>query len=48
MKTIERKMITVQERVLRLRRLAEKLNSFDDYHRSDDARDVAERNLLQT
>ena len=45
MKTIERKMIAVQERVLRLRRLAEKLNSFDDYHRSDDARDVAERNL---
>jgi uncharacterized protein YutE (UPF0331/DUF86 family) len=45
MKTIERKMITVQERVLRLRRLAEKLDSFDDYHRSDDARDIAERNL---
>jgi uncharacterized protein YutE (UPF0331/DUF86 family) len=45
MKTIERKMITVQERVLRLRRLAEKLNSFDDYHCSDDAKDVAERNL---
>jgi uncharacterized protein YutE (UPF0331/DUF86 family) len=45
MKTIERKMIAVQERVLRLRRLAEKLNSFDDYHRSDDARDVVERNL---
>lgn len=38
-------MITVQERVLRLRRLAEKLNSFDDYHCSDDAKDVAERNL---
>jgi uncharacterized protein YutE (UPF0331/DUF86 family) len=45
MKTIERKMIAVQERVLRLKRLAEKLNSFDDYHCSDDARDVAERNL---
>jgi len=45
MKTIERKMIAVQERVLRLRRLAEKLNSFDDYHCSDDAKDVAERNL---
>jgi uncharacterized protein YutE (UPF0331/DUF86 family) len=45
MKTIERKMIAVQERVLRLRRLVEKLNSFDDYHCSDDAKDVAERNL---
>jgi uncharacterized protein YutE (UPF0331/DUF86 family) len=45
MKTVERKMISVQERVLRLQRLAEKLNSFDDYHRSADARDIAERNL---
>jgi uncharacterized protein YutE (UPF0331/DUF86 family) len=45
MKTIERKMILVQERALRLKRLAEKLDSFDDYHGSDDARDIAERNL---
>lgn len=45
MKTVERKMISVQERVLRLQRLAEKLTSFDDYHRSADARDIAERNL---
>lgn len=45
MKTIERKMIAVQERVARLRRLADRLSSFDDYDRSDDARDIAERNL---
>ena len=45
MKTVERKMIAVQERVSRLRRLAEKLTSFDDYRNSDDAKDIAERNL---
>ena len=45
MKTIERKMIAVQERVARLRRLADRLSSFDDYDRSDDARDITERNL---
>jgi uncharacterized protein YutE (UPF0331/DUF86 family) len=45
MKTIERKMTTVQERVSRLRQLAEKLPSFDDYRESNDARDIAERNL---
>jgi uncharacterized protein YutE (UPF0331/DUF86 family) len=45
MKTIERKMIVVLERVLRLRRLAKSLTSFDDYHHSEDARDIAERNL---
>jgi len=44
-KTIERKMIAVQERVQRLRQLAEGLSSFDDYNRSADARDIAERNL---
>lgn len=45
MKTIERKMVAVQERVARLRRLADRLSSFDDYDRSEDARDIAERNL---
>jgi uncharacterized protein YutE (UPF0331/DUF86 family) len=45
MKTIERKMIAVQERVARLRRLADRLSSFDDYDRSEDSRDIAERNL---
>lgn len=45
MKTIERKMTTVQERVVRLRQLAEKLTTFDDYRDSNDARDIAERNL---
>jgi uncharacterized protein YutE (UPF0331/DUF86 family) len=45
MKTIERKMTAVQERVRRLSQLAERLNSFEDYHHSDDARDIAERNL---
>jgi len=38
-------MIAVQERVQRLRQLAEGLSSFDDYNRSADARDIAERNL---
>ncbi len=45
MKTIERKMTAVQERVSRLRQLAAKLTSFDDYRDSNDARDIAERNL---
>jgi hypothetical protein len=36
MKTVERKMIAVQERVSRLRRLAEKLTSFDDYRNDFD------------
>jgi uncharacterized protein YutE (UPF0331/DUF86 family) len=48
MKTIERKMVVVQERVARLRRLADRLSSFDDYDRSEDARDIAERNLQIT
>lgn len=38
-------MIAVQERVARLRRLADRLSSFDDYDRSEDSRDIAERNL---
>ena len=45
MKTIERKMTAVQERVQRLNQLAGGLNSFEDYNRSADARDIAERNL---
>jgi uncharacterized protein YutE (UPF0331/DUF86 family) len=44
-KTIERKMTAVQERVQRLNQLAGGLNSFEDYNCSLDARDIAERNL---
>ncbi len=38
-------MTAVQERVQRLSQLAKGLSSFEDYHRSADARDIAERNL---
>ena len=38
-------MTAVQERVQRLRQLTEGLSSFEDYNRSADARDIAERNL---
>ncbi len=45
MKTIERKMMTVRERVERLHTLSGQLASLRDYQRSVDAQDIAERNL---
>ncbi len=45
MKIIERKMMTVSERVERLQTLSGRLASLRDYQRSADAQDIAERNL---
>lgn len=45
MKSIERKTVVVTERVARLEALASKLGSLDEYQRSPDLRDIAERNL---
>jgi uncharacterized protein YutE (UPF0331/DUF86 family) len=44
-KTIERKMMTVRERVERLLTLSGQLTSLRDYQRSADVQDIAERNL---
>ena len=45
MKTVERKMTLVMDRVERLRKLSEKIPSFKDYQKSADWKDLAERNL---
>jgi len=44
-KTVERKMTLVMDRVERLRKLSEKIPSFKDYQKSADWKDLAERNL---
>jgi uncharacterized protein YutE (UPF0331/DUF86 family) len=44
-KTIERKMATVRERVDCLEKISSRLKSMNDYQRSLDAQDIAERNL---
>lgn len=45
MKSIEKKMKTVEERVHRLRKVAEELTSFNEYQVSMDVKDIAERNI---
>jgi len=45
MKSIERKIKTVKDRIQRLKSLAHDLSSFEDYQSSSDAKDIAERNL---
>lgn len=45
MKTVDRKMTLVVDRVERLRKLSEKIPSFKDYQKSADLKDLAERNL---
>jgi len=45
LKTIERKIKAVQDRVKRLERLAEDINSFGEYQTSPDFKDIAERNI---
>ena len=45
MKTIEKKIKAVQERIKRLERLSERINSFSEYQTSPDMKDIAERNL---
>lgn len=45
MKTLEKKIKTVQERVKRLEQISQKLATLHDYQTSPDIKDIAERNL---
>lgn len=45
MKTVERKMTVVMDRVERLKRLAGQIPSYSEYHKSADWKDLAERSL---
>ena len=45
MKTIEKKIKTVQDRVKRLEQISENLSELHDYQTSPDIKDIAERNL---
>ena len=45
MKTIEKKIKAVQDRVKRLEQLSDTLSSFDKYQASPDSKDIAERNI---
>ena len=45
MKTIEKKIKTVQDRVKRLEQISRKLVTLQDYQTSPDIKDIAERNL---
>ena len=44
-KVIESKIKSTEERLQRLKKLADTLPSFADYQKSNDAKDIAERNL---
>ena len=45
MKTIEKKIKAVQDRLKRLEQLSDTLSSFDKYQASPDVKDIAERNI---
>ena len=45
MKTLEKKIKTVQERVKRLEQISRNLSELHDYQTSPDIKDIAERNL---
>ena len=45
MKTVEKKIKAVQDRVKRLGQLSDTLSSFDKYQASPDVKDIAERNI---
>jgi uncharacterized protein YutE (UPF0331/DUF86 family) len=45
MKTIDKKIGLVQDRVARLRQVSEELASFEAYQKSQDIKDITERNL---
>jgi uncharacterized protein YutE (UPF0331/DUF86 family) len=45
LKTIEKKIKAVQDRVKRLEQLSDTLSSFDKYQASPDVKDIAERNI---
>ena len=45
MKSIDRKISTLKERIRRLRELEKTISSFDQYQRSLNTKDIAERNI---
>jgi uncharacterized protein YutE (UPF0331/DUF86 family) len=45
LKTIEKKIKAVQDRVKRLEQLSDTLSSFDKYQASPDVKNIAERNI---
>lgn len=45
MKTIEKKVNTAEQRISKLKNLARKFNSFEEYAASRDNMDIAERNI---
>ena len=45
MKSIEKKMMMVETRVLKLKRMSKNINSFEEYLSSQDNIDIAERNI---
>jgi len=45
MKSLEKKILTVQERLNRLKDLSGKIRSFNEYQVSPDKKDIVERNL---
>jgi uncharacterized protein YutE (UPF0331/DUF86 family) len=45
LKTIEKKIKAVQDRLKRLEQLSGTLSSFDKYQASPDVKDIAERNI---
>jgi uncharacterized protein YutE (UPF0331/DUF86 family) len=45
MKTIDKKIKSIEERIKRLKELSLKLSSFEEYLASPDSKDIAERNL---
>lgn len=45
MKSIEKKIKAAEERISKLRKLSQKLNSFEEYVSSQDNMDIAERNI---
>jgi uncharacterized protein YutE (UPF0331/DUF86 family) len=48
LKTIEKKINLVQDRVKRLKKLSADMDSFSEYQTSPDVKDIAERNLQVT
>jgi len=45
MKSIEKKMMLVEERVSKLKSMSQKINSFEGYISSQESIDIAERNI---
>ena len=47
MKSIEKKMMMVEERVSKLKNMSQKINSFEGYISSQENIDIAERNIAR-